>query len=474
MLQKFALIGAAMFAAFFPLFGRDVYVSSSTGDDKNDGSISAPLRTIAAAPKDGANVYLKRGDVFFESLSGFKNSEIDAYGEGKKPLVCGLKILKDNGAWERLPSDVWRLDLSKHSNFDGYKAAGKTNNIGAIYYPEEDKIYGHLVQRASMLAADGDFWAGDAFYAENVQSPKTQFKYIYFRSKRHPSELGKTVSFVTYSYGIRDLKNCIVRNVAVKGFGVHGVSRAWNCRFENLEIDLIGGSVQLSYPQWVRLGNGVEFWISPNNPCNNNSVSGCKISRTYDCGATIQGHGDTLKAENIKFTGNHFFRCRQAFEHFLTAKKSAAYANCEFSNNKCFDMGENEFSTPESRDANLLSYERNPIEGLSIKNNIFWGAPVYALHANPAKLENNTFYVYRGQYLRHNRGKPEETIWADSEGDIEKFKSAIGDVSDKFVIVERSDTRLRREVLESAFAPQREKIERKTREKYRRDSFFRK
>ncbi len=368
MTLKIAPICAAAIAAFCPLFGKDVYVSSSAGDDKNDGSISAPLRTIAAAPKDSVKLFLKRGDVFFETLQGFKNSEIDAYGDGKKPLLCGLKILGNNGAWERMPSDVWRLDLAEQQNFGGYKAVGKTNNIGAIYYPEEDKIYGHLVQRAAMLAADGDFWAGDAFYATNVQSPKTQFKYLYFKSKKHPSELGKTVSFITYSYGIRDLRNCTVRNVAVKGFGVHGVSKAWNCRFENLEIDLIGGSVQLSYPQWVRLGNGVEFWISTNNPCNNNTVAGCKISRTYDCGATIQGHGETLKAENIKFVGNYFFRCRQAFEHFLTAKKSAAYANCEFSDNKCFDMGENEFSTPESRDANLRSFEGNAIARLRMKN----------------------------------------------------------------------------------------------------------
>ena len=474
MTLKFAPICAAAIAAFCPLFGKDVYVSSSAGDDKNDGSISAPLRTIAAAPKDGVNVFLKRGDVFFEPLEGFKNSKIDAYGKGKKPLLCGLKILKNNGAWEKLPDGVWRLDLTKQQNFGGYKAYGVQNNIGAVYDTENDRIYGCLTRTYKGMRDPADFWVSDAD-ANEVKPKDNKFTHLFFKCKTHPSELAGKIAFLPYNFGIRGIRNCTVQNIAVKGFGAHGISRAWNSKFVNIDIDLIGGSLLRSYKTWVRFGNGIEFWMDEKNPCNDNLVEGCTISRTFDCGSTIQGNlGKNSRPKNIVFRGNKFLRCRQAFEHFLTAKKSAAYANCEFSDNKCFDMGENEFSTPESRDANLLSYERNPIEGLSIGNNIFWGAPVYALHSYPAKLENNTFYVYRGQYLRHNRGKPEETIWADSEADVEKFKSAVGDASDKFVIVERSDTQLRREVLESVFAPQKEKIERKTREKYRRDSFFRK
>ena len=81
------------FAAAYSGFGRDVYISSSTGDDKNDGSISAPLRTIAATPKDGAKVYLKRGDVFFETLQGFENSEIDSI-RAKIKTVKSMGFLK--------------------------------------------------------------------------------------------------------------------------------------------------------------------------------------------------------------------------------------------------------------------------------------------------------------------------------------------------------------------------------------------
>ena len=474
--KKFIILGASTLATFCAAFGKDIYVSASAGDDKNDGSISAPLRTIAAAPKNGVKLFLKRGDVFFETLQDFSDSEIDAYGDGNAPLLCGLKILKNDAAWEKLPNGIWRLDLSKQENFDGFKAEGKTNNIGAIYFAKTDKVYGHLVRSFSDLSHVGDFWVSDNTWTSDVRASKKQtFRHLYFKFAKNPADARDKIGFVTYSFGIRNLRNCTVRNIAVKGFGVHGVSKAWNCKFQNLDIDLIGGSVQLSYPSWVRLGNGVEFWISKKDPCNDNIVENCRISRTYDCGATIQGHcGKGVAAKNIKFSNNSFFRCRQAFEHFLSSKEGAAkYENCEFSNNKCFDMGENEFSSPETRDANLLSYERNPIEGLVVKNNIFWGAPVYCVQKNPALLQNNTFYVYKGQYLYFNRNATEDTIWAESDADAEAFEKKIGGVGNKVKIVRRDDKRLKEEVLES-FAEQKETIKKKTREKYRRDFFYRK
>ena len=476
MASKFALIGAGAFVAICSLFGKDVYVSSSSGDDKNDGSLSAPLRTIAAAPKDGVNLFLKRGDVFFETLQDFSDSEIDAYGEGNAPLLCGLKILENDDAWVKLPNGIWRLDLSKQEDFGGYKAEGKTNNIGAIYFAKTDKVYGHLVRSFSDLSHVGDFWVSDNIWTSDVRASKSQtFRYLYFKFDKNPADSRDKIGFITYSFGIRNLRNCTVQNIAVKGFGVHGVSKAWNCKFRNLDIDLIGGSVQLSYPHWVRLGNGVEFWISAKDPCNDNLVENCRISRTYDCGTTIQGHcGKGVAAKNIKFSNNSFFRCRQAFEHFLSSKEGAAkYENCEFSNNNCFDMGENEYSSPETRDANLLSYERNPVEGLVVKNNIFWGAPVYSVQNNPALLKNNTFYVYKGQYLYFNMMSPQDTIWANSDADAEAFEKKIGGVGNTVKIVSRNDKRLKEEVLES-FTEQKETIKKKTREKYRRDFFYRK
>ncbi len=455
------------------LLAKDIYVSSSTGNDSNDGSISAPLKTIAKAPKENVNIFLKRGDVFYESMWNLRNVNVDAFGEGAKPLICGLKILKNKEAWVKLPNDIWRLDLTDDKNFEGFKTTENQNNIGAIYDINNDKIYGHLVKNFNSINADGDFYVSSS-HAKNPSDKK--FKYLYFKSKKSPSKSDSIFGFVPYTFGIRNLKNCVVKNIAIKGFGIHGICLAWNGKFQNIDIDLIGGSIQLSYPHWVRLGNGIEFWISDSTPCNNNLVENCKISRTYDCGSTIQGIGNKLKAENIVFRNNYFFRCRQAFEHFLHSKnENGVYKNCEFSNNKSFEMGQNDFSTPEVRDANLLSYEDNPITGLSITKNVFWGAPLYcARKSNCAKCENNTYYILKGQYLLFDYKKENETVFANDKSDIEKMQNIIGNTTDKIIIVEPNDKRMREDVMSEFFSKEKSEIRKKSPTKYRRDFFYRK
>jgi len=464
-------------AALSSVWGKDVYVSSSSGSDTNDGSIKSPLRSIAAAPKKDASVFLKRGDVFFEAVLGFENCTFDAYGDGAKPLVCGLKIVRSEDSWIRLPNDIWRIDLLKHKDFDGKFADGKTNNIGAVYDIKRDKIYGHLVKRYNDLNALGDFWVAGSVEAVNVQDKGETFQYLYFKSKENPSK-DANIAFVTSGFGVREVRNCTVKNIAIKGFGIHGICMAWNCVFDNIDIDLIGGSVQLSYKHWVRLGNGVEFWITAGKECNDNTVKNCKISRTYDCGTTIQGISKkSTKAVNIKFVNNTFYRCRQAFEHFIRSTDgTTGYENCEFSGNRAFEMGENEYSTPETRDADLLSYESNPIEGgLLLKDNVFWGASVYfAYNSYTAKMLNNTFYVFKDQYLFFTRRYPEKVIWAKTDADIAKFKETFGKDAGNIILVDRNDKQARQNFIEKYFSAHREAIKAKAEEPYRRDFFYRK
>ena len=246
--MKFALLHILALAACACAFGKPYYVSSSGGSDSNDGSEAAPFKTIAAAPSENAEIFLKRGDVFYGAISGFKNCKIGAYGEGAKPVICGLKIVKNPAAWERLANDVWRIDLTKPENFDGYFAEGKRNNIGAVYDMAKDKVYGHLVTRYNALNAYGDFWVSGEVSRVNVQDKSENFRYLYFRSKENPSSGGAKIAFSTSGVGISNLENCEVDSVAVKGFGVHGVARAWGCKFRNMDVDLSGGSVQLGYP----------------------------------------------------------------------------------------------------------------------------------------------------------------------------------------------------------------------------------
>jgi len=459
-----AILAAALCAS---AFAKDIYISSSSGSDTNEGSQAAPLKTIAAAPKDGANIFLKRGDVFYEYVTNFTNCNFDAYGEGGKPVISGFVVLKNPKAWVRLPNNLWRLDLTKSEDFEGFPVSGKQLNVGAIYYPAKDKLYGHLVRRFNALNNDGDFWVSDNVNRVEVQDKDETFKFLYFRMAENPSALGGKICFSHNATGIRMNTNCVFKNMAVVGFGVHGVVAAYGCKFLDMDFDIIGGSVQLGYPHWARLGNGIEFGVSEKRSGSNNLVEGCTFSRTYDCGTTIQGFskdGSDAKIENVIFRKNFFIRCRQAFEHFVgfkvEGKGKAYYINCEFSDNIGFDNGENEFSTPETRDANLLSYEPKPVNGLKIKNNVFWGASVYCAQSYTADLEGNTFYVFKDQYLFFDRTNQDKTVFASEPDAVARVRKILNDPTDKYIIVDRSDTALRDEVVKKYFSAYAERIKR--------------
>ena len=238
-----------------------------------------------------------------------------------------------------------------------------------------------------------------------------------------------------------------MRNIAIKGFGRHGLTGSFGGKIENVKIDLIGGSTQVGYRTWVRLGNGIEFWISGSPSSNNrNHVSGCTISRTYDCGSTIQGivEKGEIVANDITFTGNKFYRCRQAFEHFLSnrANGRSEYINCHFEGNFAWEMGENEFSTPEPRDNNFLTYD-NKRKGMIIKNNVCYGSGIYAGTRGWAEhFGENTFYVEQGKHnllFVYPWNKQGIEIPSNSEADIQKYRETLGDTTSKIILVPEAE-----------------------------------
>lgn len=434
-----------------------VYVSSSSGSDDNAGTIDAPLKSFAKMPRKNVKIYLKSGDVFYGGMHGISDCVVDSYSSGPKAIISGFKRLKNPNAWEMVSENIWRLDLSKDENFEGNIDGDAhtpkcLNNVGAIYDAKNDTLHGHLVQNKSDLKADWDFFTTSVSKREEVDDET--FKYIYVRLPHNPSE-GADLHFSTYSIGMSGLRNCLVKNIAIKGFGRHGVSGIFESKFYNLEVDVIGGSIQVGYPsKWVRLGNGFEFWISDSNPQNFNLVENCTISRTYDCATTIQGIGKNLKnAEGIRFINNKIYHCRQAFEHFLkTEHGEVSYINCEFSGNFCYEMGENEFSTPELRDVNLLSYDRF-FHAIKIHNNTFYGSGIYCGRTWSTDMKNNTFYVFKGQALSIcHYDKNFSTITANNVDDIEAYRERFKDFTSKINLVERDDSALRDKLLENEFS----------------------
>lgn len=453
---------AALMLALNPMFAQEygadesqistvVYVSSSAGDDSNDGSMKSPLKTFAKIPKENARILLKKGDVFYEPLSGLSNCVVDSYGKGSKyPVICGLKLLKNPDAWEDMGNGVWRLDMNKAENFYGRnleitKGNYQLNNLGALYDAASDTLYGHKVKKLEMLEKDWDITTGEIYKPEDVNAES--YRWLYVKLGKNPSSDGAKLGILTYGNGVSGIKNCTVRNIAIKGFGRHGLTGSFGGKVENVKIDLIGGSTQVGYRTWVRLGNGIEFWISGSPSSNNrNHVSGCTISRTYDCGSTIQGivEKGEIVASDITFTGNKFYRCRQAFEHFLSNRSNgrSEYINCHFEGNFAWEMGENEFSTPEPRDNNFLTYD-NKRKGMIIKNNVCYGSGIYAGTRGWAEhFGENTFYVEQGKHnllFVYPWGKQGIEIPSNSEADIQKYRETLGDTTSKIILVPESE-----------------------------------
>lgn len=453
---------AALMLALTPMFAQEygadesqistvVYVSSSAGDDSNDGSMKSPLKTFAKIPKENARILLKKGDVFYEPLSGLSNCVVDSYGKGSKyPEICGLKLLKNPDAWEDMGNGVWRLDMNKTENFYGRnleitKGNYQLNNLGALYDAASDTVYGHKVKKLEMLEKDWDITTGEIYKPKDIDAES--YRWLYVKLGKNPSSDGAKLGILTYGNGVSGLKNCTVRNIAIKGFGRHGLTGSFGGKIENVKIDLIGGSTQVGYRTWVRLGNGIEFWISGSPSSNNrNHVSGCTISRTYDCGSTIQGivEKGEIVASDITFTGNKFYRCRQAFEHFLSNRSNgrSEYINCHFEGNFAWEMGENEFSTPEPRDNNFLTYD-NKRKGMIIKNNVCYGSGIYAGTRGWAEhFGENTFYVEQGKHnllFVYPWGKQGIEIPSNSEADIQKYRETLGDTTSKIILVPESE-----------------------------------
>ncbi|MCS7253753.1 MAG: right-handed parallel beta-helix repeat-containing protein [Armatimonadetes bacterium] len=97
--------------------GRIFYVSSSLGDDRNDGlSPKSPWRSLekvnAVQLLSGDCVLFKRGDVWRGQLipqSGDEGAPIiyGAYGDGEKPLLLGSVARNSPSQWEQVGHNLW-------------------------------------------------------------------------------------------------------------------------------------------------------------------------------------------------------------------------------------------------------------------------------------------------------------------------------------------------------------------------------
>ena len=101
------------------------------------------------------------------------------------------------------------------------------------------------------------------------------------------------------------------------------------------------------------------------------------------------------------------------------------------------------FSSPEGRDAAVLSYENN-VKNIAIKDNVFYGSSYYSSKLKPVGMTGNKVYIYPGQYLNHcHYVNGYDSIYVEDEKSIEKYRQWSMDDSD-IRILERGSKKDRR------------------------------
>lgn len=419
-----------------------IYISSSQGDDRNPGTIAAPIRTISSLSGDNkknVRLMLKRDDIFFESIAGFENCEIEAYGKGTNPILCGFKILKDVSKWESLGNNIWRLNVRDRSNFYGFGqklSEVSYGCIGIIYDYKKDRIFGNMVSKKAYLKKNGDFFVSEIL--QQKIEKEEDFKWLYFYWPNNPSELGH-LCFSMAESGVRGVKNCNIKDLNIVGFGIHGVNLYLNSKLENCKIDLIGGTLH-SYTYFLRLGNGIQIWVGENSVSENVLVSKCQITRTYDAGTTIQGTNTIgSRASNLVFKDNVIAFCRQGFERYLNpASSTATYDKCEFKGNILYMNGNNQFGLDcMNNNVHLLSYE-DTARKIDISHNVMYGGNLQFSSVFAKGIEKNTVYVFSDQYLI-NAPDGSKKLMATDNSSIYEYKKRSLDNSDIVILDRNSD-----------------------------------
>ncbi len=325
------------------LGGKVYYVSSSTGDDSNDGlSPEKAWKTVnkvsrmQSTLKSGDAVLFKRGDIWREDYLVTQTAGVtySAYGEGAKPELNGSPV------YEAKASD-WSL-LEGTSNIWVYHE--DIIDVGVIVFDRKgDKPIWASKESASCI--DGKFFKYGTDYTEPFDLikgldydleffndiPTNDFRTVkgkmYLRCDAgNPGEVFDTIELAMNQHIITaGPHNLTFDNLSILMGGAHGIScgTTKGLTVTNCEIGWIGGGVQY-YGKGsgiVRFGNGVEIYGGVDGYL----IDNCYVYQCYDAGVTHQiseGSEEDIRMDNITYSNNVIEDCIYSIEHFLVEAES--------------------------------------------------------------------------------------------------------------------------------------------------------
>ena len=430
--------------------GKVYYVSSSFGDDNNDGlTEETPWKTLNKVSEYNLSpddcVLFKREDLFRGCVYTKPGVTYSAYGTGKKPEFYGCEIsLCDSTIWELYDEEnhIWKCTKPMYDAgtivFDGGKSVAYKHipsYNGEIFVLRENIKIPFVI--TEQLTNDLDFYwefGGDVY--NNTETKGQSFPVpemynvnptgtIYLRcEKGNPAEVYNEIESVAriHMFVIGDNENVKIDNLCIKYVGMHGVTGGGHVKglsVTNCVFGYIGGAIQHflgtdpNFPEGgrgsiTRFGNAIEIY----GGCEDYTVKNNYIYEVYDAGITHQITTDTrVIMKNIQYHNNAIERCVYGIEYFLNqvnGESESIMENVEISDNfirlSGFGWGQQRHNVDTPSHIKSWNYA-NTSSNFIIKNNIFDTSAYRMLHLvcnreeSLPKLAGNTYIQTKGGIL---------------------------------------------------------------------------
>lgn len=379
-------------------YNGKIYYISEKGTSTDGTDINNPMSLHTAYSKKfktGDKILFKRGDIFYGQVD-FNIEEVNnelcyigAYGDGKKPIISGAKIVSNGTSWEKYNDGIYRIDISDYQKFDGLKDNREDAcNIG-FWETENGMIYGNIKKSVELLKNENDFCSDGKFF--------------YLKCNHNPYEIYGKIVLSTKVDLFKVSSNCNIEDLHIEYTGGHGMVKKGdeinNVIIRNNEIEKIGGSYQygLNSEKTTRYGNGIEIWNSGTNIVIERNI----IKNIYDAAITLQG--EKGEWNNIDIRNNILLNTAYTFE-LWSSNVNTGMKNININNNISMNEGRGwsqyiKYNQQNSANIVLYGFVEKSILNINVYDNKFINSErLIYVTGNSQKYFNNGIYLKNNEY----------------------------------------------------------------------------
>ena len=270
-------------------YATTYYVSSSTGNDGNNGtSISSPWQTLEKVKlfnfSPGDQILLKKGDVWYEPLkvyssgSDFQRITFSSYGSGNMPIVSVI-VSHNSLNWTSLGNHIWSTSDVP------YDPKRLLKDGVELLDAAQDRV-----QELGTNIPDLVEW----YYDDDTHILKM---YSIDSPENHDIKFSSELSALS----IADEHNLNIQNIEFKG-GYSTCAALTSCTNTDVTDCIFGENANFGVRMGVYIENGVSFGLSDNIVINNCLIDS-KYTFNYSQAGTDYGTSDRGPREGVLFWG---------------------------------------------------------------------------------------------------------------------------------------------------------------------------